>query len=69
MIALRFTRAHVLRRLLALGPMTHAELVDVTGWAAAAVSKSLNYLARRGEAVLCATDVGCRSGAWRLSHG
>lgn len=43
------TRAHAARRLLALGPLTLAEFVEITGWPYRQCVRLLEYLCDRGE--------------------
>ena len=38
------TRTHAARQLLALGPLTMAEFVEITGWPVSACRRVLSYL-------------------------
>lgn len=42
------TRAHALRQLLAHGPLTQPEIVDITGWPIKAAYKTVAYLSSWG---------------------
>lgn len=43
------TRAHAARRLLALGPLTLAEFVEITGWPYRQCVRLLEYLRDHGD--------------------
>lgn len=60
------TKSHALRQLLRLGPLTHRELVAVTGWPSRVVTNTCNHLHNRCEVVFVPGRHGNQDGEWSM---
>lgn len=59
------THAYAMRRLLEHGPLTYAELLEVTGWGSEVLTEMLRRMAKRREVQRCFAP-GCHRFVYRL---